>query len=62
AQEINRFIFYPVRPALEEMYKTGLAKPTERKEEAPISEEEPEEEKEEAKKPSGADTYREPIE
>ena len=56
AQEINRFIFYPVKPALEELYKIEI-KPTEKlpekpKKELPITEE----------KPKKRDIYREPIE
>ncbi len=62
AQEINRFIFYPVRPALEELYRIGPAKPTERKEEVPTSEEKPEEVEKELKPPPRSDTYRESIE
>lgn len=56
AQEINRFIFYPVKPALEELYKieiTPSAKPTKV---GPAPEEKPAE-------PLGKeDVYREPIE
>jgi len=56
-QEINRFIFYPVKPALEQLYKmeiTSTGEPAGRKEEMPA------EEKPAA--PAGKDTYREPIE
>ena len=55
AQEINRFIFYPVKPALEQLFKieiTSSSVPTEKfkpKEEKPPT-------------PSGKDTYREPVE
>lgn len=55
AQEINRFIFYPVKPALEQLYKVEITpseKPTEKPE---IEEEKPE-------TPTGEDVYREPIE
>jgi len=55
AQEINRFIFYPVKPALEQLFKieiTSSAVPTEKSK--------PEEEK--SPTPSGKDTYREPVE
>ncbi len=66
AQEINRFIFYPVKPALEELHKVEITPPT-----RPITEptigpmekvtaEEETEEKPEA--PAKKDTYREPIE
>jgi len=54
-QEINRFIFYPVKPALEEIYKieiAPLAKPTGV---TPPPEEKP-------TTPPSKDTYREPIE
>ena len=54
AREINRFIFYPVKPELEQLYKTGgvsaeeeISRPTERKTE---------------EKPAGEDRYREPLE
>ena len=56
AQEINRFIFYPVKPALEEIYKieiTPSAKPS--KITPPPSEEKP-------SAPPSKDVYREPIE
>jgi len=56
SQEINRFILYPVRPALEQLYKIELApsaKPA--KVAPPPSEEKP-------KAPPRKDTYREPIE
>ena len=56
SQEINRFILYPVRPALEQLYKIELApsdKPA--KVAPPPSEEKP-------KVPPGKDSYREPIE
>ena len=68
AQEIYRFIFYPVKPALEELYKieikppTGMppVKPVEAREAeiGPPVEEKPEMKPEEARK----DIYREPIE
>ena len=57
SQQINRFIFYPVKPALEQLYKmeiTSTGEPAGRKEEMPA------EEKPAA--PAGKDTYREPIE
>jgi hypothetical protein len=56
AQEINRFIFYPVKSSLEELYKieiTPPAKPT--RAAAPPEEKKPAE-------PKKADVYREPIE
>ncbi len=54
AHEINRFIFYPVKPALEQFYKTGgilaeegIGEPTAEKTE---------------RKPAKGDAYKEPIE
>ncbi len=60
-QEINRLVFYPVKPALDELYKTeppSSTKPSVEKTVPP--ETAPPEEKPSA--PSGPDTYREPIE
>ena len=57
ALEINRFIFYPVKPALEQLYKMEIA-PSESKK--PAKEAETKEEK--TKTPPGKDTYREPVE
>lgn len=58
-QEINRFIFYPVRPLLEELYKIKIAPSSSEKpglvDKAPITE------KEESAPPR-KDTYKEPIE
>lgn len=55
AQEINRFIFYPVKESLRQLYSpeimTEEAKPAEEFEE-----------KKEKEKPTGPDVYREPIE
>jgi len=56
-QEINRFIFYPVKPALEQLYKIETA-PSEKPTEKPGVE--TEQKKPEA--PPTKDTYREPIE
>ena len=64
AQEINRFIFYPVKPALEELYKIKITPParppevTAPSEIKPPVEGKPEMKPEEARK----DIYREPIE
>jgi hypothetical protein len=62
-QEIFRFIFYPVKESLEEIYKTEIApiagvlvKPPVKR----VTEEKPETSPEE--KPKGVDRYREPIE
>ena len=52
--EINRFIFYPVKPTLEELYKIEISPPTKP---PGIS---PPEKKPAA--PPGKDVYREPIE
>ena len=57
AHEIHRFVFYPVKPALEELYKMEIA-PSEKPTEKPGVETE-------QKKPEALptkDTYREPIE
>jgi hypothetical protein len=59
AQEINRFIFYPVKPVLEKLYKMEI-KPSEKPVEKPKIEAAPEEEK--APTPPRKDIYREPIE
>ena len=56
-REVNRFIFYPVKSSLEDLYnmeiapiaKMSVTLPTEKKEEK------------KAKKPVKSDTYREPI-
>ncbi|MDO8663340.1 MAG: hypothetical protein Q7K28_00655 [Candidatus Wildermuthbacteria bacterium] len=60
AQEINRFIFYPVKPALEQLYNMGVTKPDGQTEKpvtlgAEVREETP-------VQPAGKDTYREQIE
>ena len=67
AQEINRFIFYPVRPVLEQLYQTEITlrektveKPTIERPEIKLGIPETEEEK--PAKPSEKDVYREPIE
>jgi len=58
AQEINRFVFYPVKPALEELYKMGV-KSSEKPIEKQKTEAMPEEEKVPA--PPRKDIYREPL-
>lgn len=55
AREINRFIFYPVKTSLEEIYKTPLTPPPAGIEVAPPPEEKP-------KAPPRDDVYREPVE
>ncbi|MBI2624732.1 MAG: hypothetical protein HYW70_00070 [Candidatus Nealsonbacteria bacterium] len=53
AQEIHRFIFFPVKGALDELYKVGVEKkPAEEK--LPVAEEKPARE--------GPDAYRETVE
>ena len=58
-QEINRFIFFPVRPALEQLYKVEITS-SEKAPEKPIEQEKAEEEKPKAL--PRKDTYRETIE
>lgn len=58
SREINRFVFYPVKPLLEEINKTEA-----QKEKPGKIEKEPEKtEKEEPKTSSASDSYREPVE
>ena len=54
-QEINRFIFYPVKSSLEEIYKAPITPPPAGPKVAPPPEEKP-------KAPPKEDIYREPIE
>ena len=54
AQEINRFIFYPVKSSLEELYKIEIAPPAKPKVAPPPEEKPP--------APPAKDIYREPIE
>ena len=56
-REIHRFVFYPVKPALEQLYKIEIA-PSEKPTEKPRVETEAKE----PKTPPTKDTYREPIE
>ena len=59
AQEINRFIFYPVKESLASLYKTGAPPtPLETRLAPPIEETPPTQEE----KSEEADVYREPIE
>ena len=55
AQEINRFIFYPVKTSLEELYKIEIAPPAKPTGVTPPPEEKP-------PTPPAKDVYREPIE
>lgn len=55
SHEINRFIFYPVKTSLEEIYKTPVTPPPAGLKVAPPPEEKP-------KAPPEEDVYREPIE
>ena len=59
AHEINRFIFYPVKPALETLYQIEIDQSIKSDEKTG---EETKIEKEEPQVPSKTDTYREPIE
>jgi hypothetical protein len=67
AKEINRFIFYPVKPTLEQLYQSEIIS-TEKTTERPAIERPeiklgiPETEEEKPEKPSEKDVYREPIE
>ena len=58
-QEINRFVFYPVKTSLEELYKIEIAPPAGMPKVGPPL---PSEEKEEPEKRKGPDVYRESIE
>ncbi len=57
AQEINRFVFYPVKSSLEELYGTEIAPPARPKTAPPSKQQE-----EKPKAPSKLDVYREPVE
>lgn len=54
-QEINRFIFYPVKSSLEELYKIEITPPAKMKVTPPASEKPP-------AVPTGTDRYREAVE
>jgi replicative superfamily II helicase len=63
AQEINRFVFYPVKPLLEELYKIETAPPAKPTKITPPPEEKPKAPPEEKPKaPPKEDIYREPVE
>ena len=69
AQEINRFVFYPVKPALEQLYNIGVTKPDSQASsfapasaEATAGKKATEDKEEKPSQPAGKDTYREPIE
>jgi hypothetical protein len=63
AQEINRFIFYPVKSSLEEIYKAPVTPPPAGPRSVPPPEEKPKAPPEEKPKvPPKEDIYREPIE
>ncbi len=57
AQEINRFVFYPVKSSLEELYGIEIAPPAKPKIAPP-----PKPSEEEPVAPPQKDTYREPVE
>lgn len=61
AQEINRFIFYPVKPALEELYKIEIA-PSAKPAITPPPPAKPPEAAPSEEKPEKPDVYREPTE
>ena len=58
AREINRFVFYPVKPSIEQLHSTSIGTAAPQK----TSYKEPAQEVEEVEKPSGPDAYQEPIE
>jgi len=59
AQEINRFVFYPVKPLLEDLYKIEINPPAGEKQKIEVKIETETEKKEIS---SAKDTYREPVE
>ena len=61
SQEINRFIFYPVKSTLGELYKIEIAPPAGAPPSVP-KKTVPSEEKLEEEKPKREDIYREPVE
>jgi hypothetical protein len=61
SQEINRFILYPVKARLEELYKIEIA-PVAGTPVRPPSGKKIEEEREEPESPRRTDVYREPVE
>ena len=58
-REINRFVFYPVKSSLEDIYNMEIAPMAKMKVSLPVDKKE---KKEEAKKPVKSDTYRESVE
>ena len=58
-REINRFVFYPVKSSLEDLYNMEIAPMAKMKVSLPVNKKE---NKEEAKKPVKSDTYRESVE
>ena len=62
AREINRFIFYPVKGALEELYKIEIKPPAGMPAPAKPEAEPEAKSEEESPAPSAGDTYREPVE
>ena len=58
-REVNRFVFYPVKSLLEDMYNIELAPVAKIETKLPVTKKE---EVKEIKKPVKSDTYREPIE
>ena len=58
-REINRFVFYPVKSSLEDLYNMEIAPMAKMEVKLPADKKE---KKKETKKPVKSDTYREPIE
>ncbi len=62
-REINRFVFYPIKSLLEDLYNMEIAPIVKMSITSPIDKKEGMKEKaKEIKKPAKSDTYREPIE
>ncbi|MBI2644355.1 MAG: hypothetical protein HYW95_02530 [Candidatus Wildermuthbacteria bacterium] len=69
AREVNRFIFYPAKPAIEQLQKTAEASAKQTKQgtisaapSQPIAKEKTTQEEDIAQKPKAPDSYREPLE
>lgn len=62
AKDINRLIFYPVKPALEQLHNTELGPKNNASEELPEIKAPPAEAAPGEPKPPSPDTYREPVE
>lgn len=62
AREINRFIFFPAKEILSQLYETEIAPPARPKEAIELEEKEKLAPKDEERMPGRTDTYRETIE